>query len=102
MSKNCKIHVTASIAIKSFGGISSCNGGKLEKSEVCICVFVVSCILESEKILLTEDLSLNISLVVGQSSLHILLVLRIRDIYPLHDIPPNSDILGYKSLQARN
>ena len=36
------------ITVKDVGGISSCNGGKLEKSEGYNCFLVVSCVLESK------------------------------------------------------
>ena len=39
--KTYEIHVNASIIVKYVGGISSCNGGKLEKSEGYYCFFVV-------------------------------------------------------------
>ena len=78
--KTYEIHVNASITVKVVGGISSCNGRKLEKSEGYNCFFVVSCVLESNRFLLTSDLLPNISLVVGQSSVNISLALRARDI----------------------
>ena len=46
--KTYEIHVNASITVKDVGGISSCNGGKLEKSEGYNCFLVVSCVLESK------------------------------------------------------
>ena len=53
--------------------------------------------LESKEILDYSDLLPNISLVVGQLSVNILLALRARDI-SIHDLPPASDIFGNKSL----
>ena len=37
------------VCYKVLGGIFSCNGGKLETSEGCICLFVVSYVLESKQ-----------------------------------------------------
>ena len=46
--KTYEIHVNAYITVKIVGGISLCNGGKLEESEGSNCFFNIFYVLESK------------------------------------------------------
>ena len=46
--KTYEMHVNASITVNVVGGVSSCNGGKLEEIWRIQRFFVVSCVLESK------------------------------------------------------
>ena len=46
--KTYEILVNACITVKIFGGISLCNGGKLEESEGSNCSFHLFCVLDSK------------------------------------------------------
>ena len=46
--KNVRNTCIACSTVKIVGGISLCNGGKLEESEGSNCFFIVFCVLESK------------------------------------------------------
>ena len=50
------MHVNNSGTVKTVGGISICDGGKLEESEVYINFYVIICVLESKQITLVCNL----------------------------------------------
>ena len=60
------MHVNVCDTVQLFAGFLQCNGRKLEEAEDFKCVFVVYCVLESNRSALVHELLSNSPLFVGQ------------------------------------